>query len=282
MSQDKTYRCRIIKPHVLALAIDQAFPQQATSYAVNIGAHDGVSYNDPVYPLFQMGFAGLAIEGGDNEALVRNLSSPAVTVLTSTLVDPTNIVTILQDAQCPRTSGFFKIDIDGYDGPLLKAVLEAGYRPKVLQLEVNPEFPPPIEFAVHYHPDYRAIDDAGRFSGFYGASLAYMCKVAQPYKYRCVYLDFVSDWTHDVTLVHEDYFEIAIAVLGEDIRTKTLREFYLEHPPGYSHFAEYGIDSSAWRYRTDVHVLLNEIWTSCMHANIRKHGHASVPFHLAC
>ena len=101
-------------------------------------------------------------------------------------------------------------------------------------------------------------------------------------KYRCVYLDFVSDWTHDVTLVHEDYFEIAIAVFGEGIRTKTLREFYLEHPPGYSHFAEYGIDSSAWRYRTDVHILLNEIWTSCMHANIRKHGHASVPFHLAC
>ncbi|MEI8355895.1 MAG: hypothetical protein WCG31_07395 [Deltaproteobacteria bacterium] len=29
-----------------------------------------------------------------------------------------------------------------YDGPLLKAVLQAGYRPKVLQLEVNPEFPP--------------------------------------------------------------------------------------------------------------------------------------------
>ncbi len=141
---------------------------------------------------------------------------------------------------------------------------------------------PPIEFAVHDHPEYRAIDDAGNFSGFYGASLAYMCAITQPYKYSCVYLDFVTDWTHDVTLVHEDFFEVAIAVFGEDIRTKTLREFYLEHPPGYSHFAEYEIDSSAWRYLTDDHILLKEIWVACMQANIRKHSHPSVPFHLSC
>jgi hypothetical protein len=46
-----------------------------------------------------------------------------------------------------------KIDIDGFDGPVLAATLESGYRPNLIQVEINPEIPPPLEFSVMYTPD---------------------------------------------------------------------------------------------------------------------------------
>jgi hypothetical protein len=82
--------------------------------------------------------------------------------------------------------------------------------------------------------------------------------------------------------VRGDLFEVAVGVFGEDIRTASAREFWLAHPPGYSHFAEYGIDSLAWRYRTDYHELLPEIWDHCLAANATKHEDFVVPFHLSC
>jgi hypothetical protein len=280
--ENKRYYCRLYRPHVLADAINAAYPEQATRYAVNIGAGDGASCNDPVYPLFARGFAGLAVEGGDAPALASNLPADNIRKLTRTFVTPINVSELLRTAECPGDCDFLKIDIDGYDGPVLKAVLESGYRPKIIQMEVNPEFPPPVAFSVLYHPRYRPSDRAGRVGGFYGASAAYVLHVTRLYGYRLAYLDFVTEWTHDVTLVRGDLFEVAVGVFGEDIRTASAREFWLAHPPGYSHFAEYGIDSLAWRYRTDYHELLPEIWDHCLAANATKHEDFVVPFHLSC
>lgn len=278
----KTYTCRLYRPHILVDAINAAYPDRATRYAVNLGAGDGASCHDPVHPLFAQGFAGLAVEGGDVPALAANLPAANIRKLTRTFVTPINVGVLLGEAGCPPDCDFFKIDIDGYDGPVLKAVLEAGFRPKVIQMEVNPEFPPPVAFGVLYHPRYRPADRAGRVGGFYGASVAYVLDAAKPYGYRLAYLDFVTEWTHDVTLVRGDLFEVAVAVFGEEIRTASARDLWLEHPPGYSHFAEYGIDSLAWRYRTDVHDLLPEIWDRCLEADATKHEDFVVPFHLSC
>ncbi len=280
--ENRTYYCRLYRPHVLAEAVNAAYPDQATRYAVNIGAGDGVSCNDPVYPLFACGFGGLAVEGGDAPTLASNLPADNIRKLTRTFVTPMNVAELLRAAACPVNCDFLKIDIDGYDGPVLKAVLEAGYRPKVIQMEVNPEFPPPIAFSVLYHPRYRGSDRAGRVGGFYGASTAYVLHATRLYGYRLAYLDFVTEWTHDVTLVRGDLFEVAVGVLGEEIRTASVRDRWLAHPPGYSHFAEYGIDSLAWRYRTDYHELVPEIWEHCLAADATKHEDFVVPFHLSC
>lgn len=281
LEPDKVYKCRLYKPYLLSVAINKMHPDESTLYAVNIGAGNGISCNDPVFPLYKMGYSGLAIEGDDNIDLVKNLSSDKIIKLTNTIVTPMNISELLLKGNCPKSCDFLKIDIDGYDGPVLKAILDADYRPKVIQMEINPEFPPPIKFAVLYDPDYKCQDSENNMTGFYGASMAYVINLGKQYGYKFANIDFVTQWTHDITLVHEDYFNLAVGLFGNDINNKSARELYLEHPPGYSHFKEYSIDSLNWRYRTDYDNLLEEIKSDCEEASLKKHNGKLIPFHLS-
>ncbi len=250
----------------------------ATFYAVNFGAGDGISYNDPVFPLFAMGYGGLAVEGENNSELGANLPSNKIVKLTGTCVRPENIGGILKNANCPQSPDFLKIDVDGYDASILNSILQLGYRPKVLQIEVNPEFPPPIEFFVHYDPKYRVLDKQRKIGGFYGVSMEYVVKTLDNYGYRLAHIDFVTEWTHDITLVHSDFSDIVSEIVGPEIQQKSSREIFLAHPPCTPHFKEYGFDSLAWRHREDYGNLLVEIWDACLFSSLRKHQGRTRPF----
>ena len=277
--EDKLYDIRVFQPHVFSLAINQLYSRFNNRYAINIGAGDGISCNDPVYPLYKEGYGGLAIEANRNTALAQNLPSPAIHKVLGQFVTPMNIAEMLQEYHCPECPDFFKLDIDGYDGPVLLELLKHGYRPKVMQIEINPEIPPPIEFAVLYDPRYMPWDNERRVGGFYSASLGYVCSLAARFGYRPAQVDFVTGFTHDVTLVHEKYWPVVPQIMGFDPASLSPREMFLRHPPGFSHFAEYGIDSLAWRYREDSHALAGDIWFDCARAAQVKHGHP-IPFHL--
>lgn len=279
--EDKVYTCQINPTYQLVQAINDSFPTLATRYAVNIGAGDGCSCNDPVYPLFMEGYGGLAVEADINRELAKNLSSQNIKKIIGMPVSPLNAEYLLRSSSCPFNFDFLKIDIDGYDGIILKAILEAGFLPKVIQMEVNPEFPPPFEFSVLYDTRYLPQDSDGNYGGFYGTSMSFCVKLAYQYGYRLASLDFVTPFTHDVILVQEQFAAISQELMGQNPAGKSLREIYLDHPPGYSHFAEYGIDTFAWRYRTDFFALITEIWSACMSANFKKHGHVGVPFLLS-
>ncbi len=274
----RDYTVTLVAPHAIAMAIAEGSPGAANRFAVNLGAGDGVSCNDPVYPLYQAGYAGLAIEGGANAALAVNLPSPTIRKLISTFITPANIASLLSENGCPLDPDFLKLDIDGYDGPVLRALFEAGFRPKVLQLEVQPEFPPPLAFAVHYHPEYRCVDDRNKVSGFYGASLAYMAALGRQFGYFAAQIDFITAFTHDVTLVDRRYAALVQSRFG--IVERPDRELFLAHPPGYSHFQENGVDSLPWRAIEDPHALLATAWDAAGVACGQKHGR-SLPFHLA-
>jgi hypothetical protein len=278
--EGKSYSIKIYQPHFFSTAINELRPNLATFYAVNFGAGNGRSYNDPVYPLFAMGYGGLAVEGEKNSELEANLPSNKIKKLTGTYVTPENIGRILKDANCPQSPDFLKIDIDGYDASILNSILELGYRPKVLQIEVNPEFPPPIEFFVHYDPKYRVLDKRKKIGGFYGVSMAYAVNTSEFYGYRLAHIDFVTEWTHDITLIYSDFFDIVSEIVGPEIRQKSSREIFLAHPPGASHFKEYGFDSLGWRHREDYNKLLVEIWDVCLFSSLRKHQGQCVPFYL--
>lgn len=277
----RVYPVALYDPSLLAMVLEKRYPDRARRFAVNLGASDGKSCNDPTYPLFALGYNGLAVEGGPSPDLFTNLPSPGIRKLDNTWITPGNVASLLSDGQCPVDCDFLKLDIDGYDGPVLQSILEAGYRPKVLQLEVNPEFPPPVEFAVLYDPDYRYQDKDKKVGGFYSASMSYFIKLTAPFGYTLCYLDFITDFTHDVTLVREEYAPVAASVFGRRFQTGSPREVFLSHPSGFSHFAEYGIDSFTWRYRTDFEPLLEDIRKACTDAAMRKHDGRSVPFHLA-
>jgi hypothetical protein len=257
--------------------INQQAPQLANRFVVNIGAHDGKSFDDPCYPLFQRGYAGVAIEGSNLPQLAANLPAPDIHKFIDCCVTPFNIAQVLQRASTPQCPDFFKIDIDGYDGPVLAAALEAGYRPKLIQVEVNPEIPPPIEFSVLYHPKYRNQDSAGNYTGFYGMSLAYAARLARAFGYHIIHLDNVTYGTHDAVLLRDDLAPL----LGSDaaMHPAAVRERYLAHPPAqYFHFGEYGFDPMAWRYRTDYTNVAIDVWNACLMSSVRKHDGHALPF----
>lgn len=92
---------------------------------------------------------------------------------------------------------YFKNDLDAYDCAVTYSVLKAGYRPKVVHMEVNSEIPYPVAFGVNYDDNYKS--NLGS-NGFYGCSVGMVAGVVKPFGYEFV---GVSP-THDVLLVRKD------------------------------------------------------------------------------
>ena len=61
---------------------------------------------------------------------------------------------------------FLKVDIDGYDAAVVKAILLKGYQPLNIKVEINAKVPPPIVFCLAYSTTWNYQGDH-----FYGCSL---------------------------------------------------------------------------------------------------------------
>ena len=128
-------------------------PRARRGFVLNIGASDGVMY-DEAYPLLQEeGFDGLLIEPNPNiaEALLQNvhaLQSKNTTLRVAHVELTTrNMQHVLADV--PKQLEALKLDTDAADAPLLKALLEqVGLRPRILCVRVNADVPPPLHFKV--------------------------------------------------------------------------------------------------------------------------------------
>jgi hypothetical protein len=254
-----------------------ATPDESVDYVVNIGSYDGVSYHDPCYAFYQMGYPGLCIEGLDLPKLNQNLPAQNITKLTKTIITPLNAIELFQNSNCPRRFTFLKIDIDGYDGPVLATLLRAGYQPNLIQVEINSEIPPPFEFSIMYDSRYRCQDSRGQFTGFYGMSFSYAMRIAYEFGYHLVHIDNVTFGTHDLIFARNSLAEI----LGSDSRmdAESARSLYLNHPlPEYLHFPECKFDSFSWRYRTDFTALGEEIWKALVVTCLQKHENQLLPF----
>jgi hypothetical protein len=259
-------------------------PTGDEKFVVNIGASDGVT-SDPCYPLFSAGWPGLAIEGSDNQDLALNLPQPDIIKMTGQFCTPMNIAGLLASAETPRQFSVLKVDIDGYDGPVLQSILRAGYRPAILHLEVNQDVPFPIEFSVTYSPDYVPVyttpdGTAASVTGFHGMSFAYAVKLARHYGYHVI----SSSMFHlvDAIFLRDDLAPL----FGSEIRMgyDDLLKFYLKHPskpPNQSHFAIDGpFVAYNWRARTDYHALMPEVFQILATHSGVKHRGRILPFHF--
>ncbi|MCX8042509.1 MAG: class I SAM-dependent methyltransferase [Desulfobacterota bacterium] len=250
--------------------IQQAHQRSTPGFAVNIGSGDGKSHNDPTYPLFQRGFSGIAVDASLPDAIFDTLPNPLVHKV-QRQITPDNCVAVLHEHGCPADFDYLKIDIDGYDAVILQKLLNSGFRPNVITMEVNPEIPPPVKFSVLYHPKYKPTGK----TGFYGCSFSYLLHVVKEYDYVPCLIDFATAFTHDVTLIKKEYLP-----LFSSSATISEHELFYSHPYRHSHFREIGIDSRNWRHRNDHAQLLGEIWLALIHANFSKHNHLEVPFAL--
>jgi tetratricopeptide (TPR) repeat protein len=244
---------------------------ESSRYVVNIGCGDGKT-KDPCYELFRQGYPGLAVDAVEHPRLRRNLPYPDVRKVLGTPLTPANVVDVLRQAGCPRAPILLKIDIDSFDGPLLEAVL-AGFEPDVIHIEVNPDFPPPLKFAIQYDPRY---SPSGR-AGFFGCSVAYVTSISRPAGYELLQIDFSHPTTgQDAILVKRQY----LALFGVEAPVDE-RELFLKQPfGGWRGLAEIGIDTEAWRAETDFQSLLEKAREACVAASVYRTGTVH-PFHLS-
>lgn len=205
-----------------------------TRFAVDIGARDGVSYGDPAAPLFQREhFAGACFEAGSITELTRNLKASNITKVQAT-ISPSNVANLLREARVPRDADFLTLDIDSDDCMVLQALLEGeeGVRPKVVWHELQPELPPPFEFAVRFDEGF----NYGRMGayGFYSCSLAYSVRMMKRFGYTLVTLEPGDG--HDALYVRDDVLrhltqhgtQLALkpaAALYEEARARRRRGF---------------------------------------------------------
>lgn len=137
-----------------------------SGYCVDIAAGDGVTMCGTL-PLWRRGWSGLAVEA-DRPTFGRLAFAyaqfPKVR-LANALVTPATIAPLLRAFDVPPAFDFLNLDIDSYDLPVIEAALDAGYRPRLISMEINEKIPPPIYFSVLYSADH-----AWDGSHFYGCS----------------------------------------------------------------------------------------------------------------
>ena len=234
-------------------------------WVVNLGCNDGKIY-DPCFPLFTAGYRGLCVDVIQSPDIFKNIPSNDVIKLMGFHITPMNIIEVLRDARVPTTPDVLKIDIDSIDGVILSEILRSGYRPKIIQIEVNNEIPPPFKFAALYHRLYHSHNSLGLF-GFYGCSLGFAEDVVTPYGYKLLQLNLVLP-LRDAIFVREDLMD-----LFPPRPFANSREAFLAEPNEFSHmYTDFGIDVSAWRTREDYHVLAGEIWNALVLASQARFG----------
>ena len=141
------------------------FGFNAPSFDGGSGANSYVLHN-------HFGWTGLLLDG-ENENAAINLRKVG-------LITPDNIVDIFKKHEVPREPDYVSIDIDSYDIWLFKALVSGGFRPRVLTIEYNANFPMGANMSCTPESRTHAFDRA------FGASLGAFWEVADETGYAIV------------------------------------------------------------------------------------------------
>jgi len=80
--------------------------------------------------------------------------------------------------------GLLKLDFDGYECHVLEEVLLAGYLPRVIVIELNSIWVPPLKFSLRYSEKWRYRSGGMEGRPFlFGCSLQYAYDLLRPYGY---------------------------------------------------------------------------------------------------
>lgn len=139
-------------------------------YYVEFGAEDGQECNTR-YLREHAGFTGLLMDGGNENRAIG---------LYREMVTRENINDLFEKYGVPTEFELLSIDVDGNDLWLWDA-LSPIYRPRIVIIEYNGVFPPPLAVTVPY-----ALDRGWDGTCFMGASLAAIAQVAAVKGYTLV------------------------------------------------------------------------------------------------
>jgi hypothetical protein len=140
----------------------------SSGYLVDIGAADGIRQSSTSEFLRQTNWRGTLFElSPESFARLAFLYSSSEAVnLVKIKVTPENVVQLFQGMQVPNSFEYLNIDVDSYDLSILRELLDAGYKPSIISMEINEKFPPNIYFEVLYSSEHFWHGDH-----FFGCSL---------------------------------------------------------------------------------------------------------------
>ncbi len=181
-------------------------------YCVDTAASNGV-HSSATYPFLKLGWDGLAVEmhPGKFSALSYVYQDLENVTLVREKITPLNIVGIFVSHNVPQDFGIWNIDIDSYDLLVVKAVLDAEYRPALISIEINEKIPLSLYFTVLFNPSHQWQGDH-----FYGCSLAAAYEEIVPFGYRLI----------EVRMQNAVFGRVD--VLGNNIPIKNLRDAFQE------------------------------------------------------
>ena len=156
-------------------------------FVVDIAASDGLSQSSTVGLFASPGWTGLAVEMDATKfaVLAGRYSAFPGAQLARTRVKPGNVVDIFRSFEVPGRFTALNLDIDSYDLRVLEAILEGGYRPSIVSLEINEKIPPGVFFSVEFDPMHYWQNDH-----FYGCSIDAAFEVARRYGYSLHAMEF--------------------------------------------------------------------------------------------
>ncbi|WP_420422354.1 hypothetical protein [Simkania sp.] len=154
--------------------IEKIFQLIGTSskYYVEFGAMDGHAYSNTKYLREFKGWAGLLMDC-EYEDFSINLHKHLITA--------ENINELFEMHNVPNDLDLLSIDVDGNDFYIWLALNEK-YRPRLVVIEYNPNYIPPIDCVIPYNPTHRW--DRTRY---FGASITAFYKIGLQKKYTLVY-----------------------------------------------------------------------------------------------
>jgi hypothetical protein len=170
---------------------------------VDIAAGDGYSQSC-TQGFFRLGFQGLAVEMDSNKFSTLSFlyrKFPNVRLIKAR-VTPLNVASILSAAEIKKNFAILNLDIDSYDLHVIDAILQAGYLPTVISMEINEKIPSGIHFSVNFDPSHY-----WQFDHFYGCSIDAAYNAIIPYGYMLYKIEYnnaffikssdaISTWKH--------------------------------------------------------------------------------------
>jgi len=167
-------------------------------FVAEFGAYDPI-LDSNTRNLILKGWSALLIEGDEGRAAkiaAAYADNPRVTTQQA-WVYPGNIEILFEEAGVPHDLDLLVIDIDSNDYYVWRAIHD--FRPKVVMIEMNHEFPPPMLMVVDFHPlNYW---DGG---SYHGASLQSLTNLGKKKGYELLYC---MSWGPNAFFVDAQYFE---------------------------------------------------------------------------
>ena len=157
------------------------------NYLVDIGAADGIHQSSTSKFLDMYKWSGTLFEyDSDSFAKLAFLYNDRTDVnLGKVKVNPISVSGLLHGFHVPKEFDYLNLDIDSYDLSVLRAILEANFRPGLISLEINEIFPPNVKFEVLYDSEFRWNHDK-----FYGCSLRAAKEVLDQYNYLLTRVEY--------------------------------------------------------------------------------------------